>query len=549
MKAHARWVAVVAVVIAGVAQAADGNAPAAVEAAVAKPAATAVAPAPDATASATNAPQLISLTLDDVPLAEVVRLFTRISGANIIAATTNLQGQVTANLQDVQWRPAFESILERQSLLLTEKPPASGIFVIEGRKTGEDPRISTTIKLNYAKVADVATLVTSVLGKDGTVTPFPSGNNIVINASAVKISEIQKILEVVDHPRAQVSIETKIVQLTEGASKALGIDWQGLNGYKVGVSGGQPGGGLASYSRNSQGGPTRSTSTTHAYDQFGNEVPQLDHYQTITTPSGSISVPIYKPTTTTTAGDANQVTTLRGMSAVLTPAQFNVVLSMLEGSIGTKLVSNPKIIVANEEKALIKMAQDEPNIKLTVNRATVQGQSDQITSALDGTTPYFTYGITVEVTPRINTSSNITVTIKPELSTKISEKLAPDGNTFPIIEKKTVETVFSLADGRTAAIGGMIETDDSDTRSKVPLLGDIPFLGDWLFSYQGRAKSQKEVLIFVTIALVDPMSTTSTSQLPSETTLFTGNYKDDSVLYMKHNADFTNNVAEPVKAP
>ena len=72
MKAQVRWVAVMLVVAAGLVQAADGNAPVAVEAAVVKPAVTAVAPAPDAVASATNAPQLISLTLDDVPLAEVV---------------------------------------------------------------------------------------------------------------------------------------------------------------------------------------------------------------------------------------------------------------------------------------------------------------------------------------------------------------------------------------------------------------------------------------------------------------------------------------------
>ncbi|MFZ4394266.1 MAG: secretin N-terminal domain-containing protein, partial [Kiritimatiellia bacterium] len=164
-------------------------------------------------AAATGMGQLISLTLDDVPLAEVVRLFTRISGANIIAATTNLQGQVTANLQDVAWRPAFESILERQNLQLIEKPPASGIFVIEGRKSGEDPRVSTTIKLNYAKVSDIVVLVNSVLGKEGTVTPFASANSIVVNASVLKTDELRKILEQLDRPRTQVSIETKIVQL------------------------------------------------------------------------------------------------------------------------------------------------------------------------------------------------------------------------------------------------------------------------------------------------------------------------------------------------
>jgi len=161
--------------------------------------------------------------------------------------------------------------------------------------------------------------------------------------------------------------------------------------------------------------------------------------------------------------------------------------------------------------------------------------------------PFFTYGITVEVTPRINTSSNITITIKPELSAKAitaenptGEKTAPDMNTFPIIDKKSVETVFSLADGSTAAIGGLITTTDSDTTSKVPLLGDIPFLGKWLFSYKGRTKSQAEVLIFVTVRLIDPQAALDATQLPIETSLYTKQHPRDSALYTHADPGMTN---------
>lgn len=481
----------------------------------AKPAASeVVAGAPSA---ATTTPQLISLTLDDVPLAEVVRLFTRISGANIIAATTNLQGQVTANLQDVAWKPAFESILERQNLQLIEKPPASGIYVIDARKTSEDPHVSTTMKLNYAKVADVAALVTSILGKDGSVTPFAAANSIVVNASVIKAAEVRKIIEELDRPRAQVAIETKILQLSEGTSKKLGINWKSLDGYGVTANT------RATYSRNVANNPSRQITTTRTYDQFGNEVPTLDHYETITTPSGDISVPIYKPTTTLTDTKDSSVETLRGLSAVLTPSEFSVMLSMLEGSSGTKMVSNPKVIVANEEKAFIKMARDEPNLKTTKTPA-AQGSGsggDTYTTEVDSARPFFTYGITMEVTPRINTASNITVIIKPELSSKVPEETKiVGGNTYPVIEKKSVETIFSLSDGRTAAIGGLIENEDSDVRTKVPMLGDIPWLGEWLFSYKSRVKSQKEILIFVTINIVDPQSNTETMQLPSECVLY-----------------------------
>ncbi len=419
---------------------------------------------------ATNNSQVISLTLDDVPLAEVVRLFTRISGANIIAATTNLQGQVTANLQDVAWKPAFESILERQNLQLIEKPPASGIYVIEARRTSEDPRVSTTVKLNYAKVADVSALVTSVLGKDGFVTPFAAANSIVISASAIKGAEVRKIVEELDRPRAQVAIETRILELTADTSKKLGINWGTTKGL-------------------------------------------VDHAVDFTAGMS------YDKAVGTTPSEAR----VRGAS--LSPAEFGVTLSMLEAAGGGKTVSNPKVLVANEEKALIKMATDEPNLKTSITRASVVGQSDLTTTELDATRPYFTYGITMEVTPRINTASNITITIKPELSDKdTANSKTVGGNSFPAIMKKSVETIFSLGDGYTAAIGGLIKNTATDVDTKVPLLGDIPWLGEWLFAYKSRVNVQTETLIFVTVSIVDPQSNLERSQLPTESTLYQKNY-------------------------
>ena len=455
--------------------------------------------------------QVISLTLDNVPLAEVVQLFTRVGGANIVAATSNLQGQVTASLVDVPWKPAFESILERQNLQLIEKPPLSGIFVIENRKQGEDPRFSETIRLKHAKVDDVTKLVLNVLGKDGTVTPYPAGNAIIINGSTLKIAEIRKIVEDLDRPRLQVYIETKIVQLSDGDSKNFGINWQSLEGYQISAI---PKGTMGiDFTRD----PTTTRTSGRSYDSTGAEIPTFLGDKTV---GGVPNIPFFQPTRTLDRNIVTEKKSFQSLSAILDQKAFNLIISMLEGMNGAKLISNPKIIVANEEKATIKMATDEPNIKITTTRATVQGQADQITTELDAARPYFTYGITVDVTPRINTASNITVTIRPELSTKVDTKIAPDKNEYPYIEKKVVETVFSLGDGRTAAIGGLTQTTDDDVKSKIPILGDIPILGPRLFGHTSRVKTQKEVLIFVTVGLVDPQTATDQTGLPSETRIY-----------------------------
>jgi type II secretory pathway component GspD/PulD (secretin) len=461
----------------------------------------------------TGAEKTISLVLDDVPLSDVVKLFTHVAGANIIANTSNLTGQVTANLQEVPWRPALESILERQGLQLIEKPPASSIYVIETRKAGEDPRVSQTITLNYEKADDITKLMQGIMASNGTVTAFPAANAIVITSTELHIAELRKIIDGVDRPRPQVYIEARFVQVDDGGSKNLGIDWQMLNNYQINATVSAD----TSFSKSrSPGNNSVGSTTTHEYDMYGNEMPPLNSYQTV----NGVSVPMYDPVTKTFNNRETDITSARGFNAVLNPGALNVVLSMLEQANGAKLINDPKIIVANEQTAIIKVANDEPNIKLTVTRATVQGQADLITSELDGTRPFFTYGITMTITPRINlVSSNITISIKPELSRKLSDKTAPDGNTFPVISKNAVETVFTLADGHTAAIGGLTTVSDTITKSKVPVLGDIPYLGSRLFSYSSHVTSTSEVLIFVTVGLVDPRSATENVFNPRYTPL------------------------------
>ena len=122
----------------------------------------------------------ISVVFDDTPIAEVIKLFSQLSGANIIAATSNLTGTISANLKNVAWQPAFEAILGRHSLILSEKPVGSGIYVVESSRAGEEPTVTETIPLKYAKADRMATLITSMLGSAGRATPFADGNALLV---------------------------------------------------------------------------------------------------------------------------------------------------------------------------------------------------------------------------------------------------------------------------------------------------------------------------------------------------------------------------------
>jgi type IV pilus assembly protein PilQ len=474
---------------------------------------------------------LISVALDDVPLQDVVRLFTKISGANIIASSTNLQGKVTVNLQDVEWKPALDSILDMYSLMVLEKVPGSSIYSVTVKPPGAaDPMVAQSIFLNYAQVSNVAAVVTRMLVKDGIVSAFPNANALVIRSTAANLNEIRKVIGEIDLPRQQVYIEAKFLELTDEAIKDLGINWQVLEGYGVGVA-------------------TMSQNLTDSRSKFNGQrtgLGTVDSKERDTAASGKSASPatdsgatdnrsssdILTGGSTLTLSDtiaksanySHESERIAGQSlsdvrtAVLSADDFRVVLSALQQINGISVVSNPKIIVANEETANIKIGNKEPNIKGTVTPGQ-QGQANTTTYALDDKLPYFQYGITLDVTPTINNQGNIRVNISPTLSRFITDKVAPDKNTYPVTSEKTIKTSFSLESGKTAAIGGLTETSEREEVKKVPLLGDIPLIGKYLFTHTHKKRTQTETIIFVTVGLANPMTLQPNEGLPEDTTL------------------------------
>jgi type II secretory pathway component GspD/PulD (secretin) len=468
-------------------------------------------PAPDA------GPNLISVSLDDVPLQDVVRLFTRISGANIICTATNLRGKVTVNLQDVEWKPALSSILDMYTMMIGEKIPGSGIYSIQPKTT--EPLLSQAIFLNYASVSNVIAVVAPMVGKEGSVTPFVSANALVVRANAITLGDVGKVIRDIDVPRKQVFIEAKFLELSDDAIKDLGISWQVLEGYGLGAKGLQ----WAITDTRDKG---RSQADTLALKDSRTRIDAVDaNYQNnngladTKTSTRAVNDLIDQARNADRALADTFTRTLSDVrTAVLSAGDFQILLSALKQVSGVSIVSNPKIIVANGETANIHIGQNEPNIKGTVT-AGQQGQANTTTYALDEAKPYFEFGISLDVTPTINNESNVTVRISPTLSRFVKDKVAPDNNTFPIEATKTIKTVFSLESGKTAAIGGLTETQDREVESKIPLLGDIPFLGKWLFSHKHTEKVQTETIIFVTVGVAVPAEIGKDQGLPEDADL------------------------------
>ncbi|MDA3873327.1 MAG: hypothetical protein PF795_05145 [Kiritimatiellae bacterium] len=110
----------------------------------------------------------------------------------------------------------------------------------------------------------------------------------------------------------------------------------------------------------------------------------------------------------------------------------------------------------------------------------------------------------LEVTPTISTDRNITVAIIPELSSIFGQKTVGEaGTSFPILDIRTIDTEFAVESGKTVAIGGLTRGRDSEVVKKIPLLGDLPIIGKYLFRHTRTENVQEEVMIFVSVDSVE----------------------------------------------
>jgi type II secretory pathway component GspD/PulD (secretin) len=517
----------------------------------------------------------ISITLDNVPLQDVVRMFTRISGANIVSGT-NLQGNVTVNLQDVEWEPALRVILDTTGNTLVEKTP--GIFtIINKADLSGEPVVSDTIFLNYATVTNILPVVKSmVISSNGMASGFPGANAIVVQETASRVKAIKEIISRIDKARDQVLIETKFVELNDEAIKDIGLNWEVLQGYTMSISpqyqfgksvqnsvtGGRNVSDVRSRALNDQrtrndtnvrrdmeqdanvrygsgvegalssaaipGGAFAGTATDSSTDGSlsikGNNFTDFDakenkltivprNDRTVTDTSIQGDNKLRTITDSITSGDNTTRTTTEALTAILSAEQFALTMSALKQNAGVEILSNPKVVVASGETATIHVGRNEPNII-----AVPQGDTgDRYAYQLDASKPFIEIGVKLKVTPTLNTESNITVKITPELSRKLSDKSVGEaGTSFPVTQIRTIDTEFNLESGRTVAIGGLTETTDREVVKKVPLLGDIPFIGTYLFRHTHTEKVQDEVIIFVTVSSARPATLAQISGIPEE---------------------------------
>lgn len=388
-------------------------------------------------------------------------------------------------------------------------------------------RVNTrTFKLQYASAEDVAEKFNSTWSGDfGLVwkvskiaQAFPEANAVMVTAPGVILDACEQVVKVIDVEPHQVYIEARFVELANSASHRLGIDWSMLGGiqattsFSAGADRRNIGNAVQNYSREVTTG-----SEKVSYGLAGNTATKTSTSGWTKNSDGTSTSSDSTTTTSTQSGRDGGVDYFTG---TLSLSDMYLTLSALDASEDAKVFSNPKIIVASGKKAVVDMTEKYPNVQIASKR-TLNGNSESLDldmkmAAIPGEDKlmfakeaFFSWGISLEVTPRVSSNGLINVSIVPTISEKSSEVTPSSGSTegfkYPIISVQRLVTDFALAAGTTAVIGGLSKTTERQVDSGIPWLRDLPWIGDKLFGGKSREKVQKEIVVFVTVGLADPM--------------------------------------------
>lgn len=461
----------------------------------------------------------VTLRFTDEPLNNVVALFTKTLGVNILASVADIEDKkVTVNLTGVEWKSALSAILAMHELLLVEQSPGSKVYVIMPRREeAEEQRVVETIRLNYITTVQAKQLLMPLLSTNSTLLEFASGNAIVVRTTPSILMEIKNILAELDAPTKQVCVEAKFMELSDQASKQLGIDWQALEA-------------LTLQGKDIELDYNKTLSRT-SMDERGNV--RVRRNNRVSDTDFDVKAKNVKTLAVDNEGTITRTSVLpvdrtEIRAAVLGIDDFKIILSALNKLEGVSLISNPKIIVASgATNAFFNIGSRLPIIKSTRTvRGIEQGITD-ITLELDTAVKtdyieggYLKTGIELRVIPIAKTDDLIEARIQPKLIRelpKTPEQVAL-GIPWPSISVKELDTTFTLKNSQTVAIGGLTSTTDAERSSKIPLLGSIPIIGR-LFSYKYSAKEQVETIIFVTLSLVPSETMREVAGIPQNAEL------------------------------
>ena len=432
--------------------------------------------------------QRLTLNFQDIETRAVLQLLAETSGRNIVVSDT-VQGNVTLRLRNVPWDQALDIVMTTKGLDMRQN--GNVIIVapaeeIAARETADleaqnairelEPLYSEFLQVNYAKAADLANLISSSSGNSllsarGSIAVDDRTNTLLVQDTADHLQNIRRMVRTLDVPIRQVLIESRIVVVGDTFSRDLGI--------RLGVTG------IHESGTNSGGvfiSGTGNATNTMVTSAIGNLADPLN---------GTI-FPVAVPSLSNRYNVNVPIANAAGrFSLAILESDYLVDLELtaLEAEGYGEIVSTPRVITANQKEARIEQGVEIPY---------------QQSSSSGATTVQFKKAVlSLTVTPHITPDNNIIMDLRVHKD-NVGEIISTGGlgGTVPSIDTRSIETQVLVKNGQTVVLGGIYETERRETINKVPLLGDLPFVG-FLFRSTQRIDNKAELLIFVTPRILD----------------------------------------------
>ena len=388
---------------------------------------------------------------------------------------------------------------------------------------GQDSAVETrTFKLTYASAAEVAERLNGQmcreLGPDGkpfrVATAYEAANAVSVTASPETVKACAGVVAEVDVKPRQVYVEARFVAMSASEARNLGLKWNMLqNGVGIASASASAGfaarkmpSGVKEFTQEATSGRNGKTSEKITYDPT-----TIVDKQTGRTVNGGF--------------DSNHAF----FQGTLSSTEMALLLQAFDEDTGIKTFANPKVIVTSGKKARVDMSMKRPNVTLSAKRVVDDGVNtldvDARLTPLDGTDEYFkgnlffSFGVTLDVTPRVQTNGFIDVSIVPTVaehvesldvtvrtsttSEDMSSGLELPYVTYPGLDIQRIITDFNMKSGETAVIGGLSRTEEQEVEDGIPYLRSIPWIGQWLFGSTTKRKDKVDIVLFVTVGEID----------------------------------------------
>lgn len=334
--------------------------------------------------------------------------------------------------------------------------------------------------LKYARAKDIEEQLKSQLDikKVGSIKSDERTNQVVVQTLPERMEDIARLIQGLDTKTRQILIDAKIVQVKLNDQLDTGFQWQGL--FDIGRSNKNGMTYLGSYPYSSVGPSTTATSNTwrsrsEVLADMNNEVG---------------SYPFTGTTTDFTAGTQTVATQAMHIGMINKNNDFDTVINYLKTLGETRILSNPKLAVVNNQEAKIHVGERRAYITTTTT------QTQTSTTVAEAVT-YVDVGIQLMVTPTINVDGYVTVKIKPEISSVIDYLETSSNNRIPIVDTSTAETIVMVKDGTSILIGGLSKEDKTLDEKGTPFLSKIPVLGQ-AFKTSTKKTTRYEMVVMLT---------------------------------------------------